>query len=107
TRRRVGYLPELFRYQAWLTAHEVLTLHAQLGGLPAQGRQAEIDRVLGLAGLADRAGDRTGGFSKGMQQRLGLAAALMGDPALVILDEPPSPLDPGGRGGVRALTPEA
>src|SRR6478735_12599248 len=42
TRRRVGYLPELFRYQAWLTAHEVLMLHAQLAGLPSKGRKAEI-----------------------------------------------------------------
>ena len=107
TRRRVGYLPELFRFQAWLSAHEVLTLHAQLGGLPAKGRKAEIARVLELAGLADRADDRTGGFSKGMQQRLGLAAALMGDPELVILDEPTSALDPVGRDDVRAIIREA
>jgi ABC-2 type transport system ATP-binding protein len=107
TRRRVGYLPELFRYQAWLSAREVLTLHAQLAGLPSRGRRAEIERVLGLAGLADRADDRTGGFSKGMQQRLGLAAALLGDPALVILDEPTSALDPVGRDDVRAIIREA
>ncbi|HEY4189840.1 MAG TPA: ABC transporter ATP-binding protein, partial [Candidatus Limnocylindrales bacterium] len=107
TRRRVGYLPELFRYQAWLTAHEVLMLHAQLAGLPSKGRRAEIERVLAIAGLADRADDRTGGFSKGMQQRLGLAAALMGDPALVILDEPTSALDPVGRDDVRAIIREA
>jgi ABC-2 type transport system ATP-binding protein len=106
-RRRVGYLPELFRYQAWLSAREVLTLHAQLAGLPARTRPAEIERVLALAGLADRADDRTGGFSKGMQQRLGLAAALLGDPALVILDEPTSALDPVGRDDVRAIIREA
>ena len=103
TRRRIGYLPELFRYQAWLTAREVLRLHASLAFLPPAGRTAEIDRVLDLVGLADRAGDRTGGFSKGMQQRLGLAAALLGDPALVILDEPTSALDPVGRDDVRAI----
>ena len=107
TRRRVGYLPELFRYQAWLSAREVLTLHAQLAGLPGKDRRAEIERVLALAGLADRADDRTGGFSKGMQQRLGLAAALLGDPALVILDEPTSALDPVGRDDVRAIIREA
>jgi ABC-2 type transport system ATP-binding protein len=107
TRRRVGYLPELFRYQAWLSAHEVLMLHAQLAGLPSKGRKAEIERVLGIAGLSDRADDRTGGFSKGMQQRLGLAAALLGDPALVILDEPTSALDPVGRDDVRAIIREA
>ncbi|MCA2214298.1 ABC transporter ATP-binding protein [Jidongwangia harbinensis] len=100
-RRRVGYLPELFRYQPWLTAAEVLDLHVRLAG--AAVPDAERRDCLALVGLADRAGDRVGGFSKGMQQRLGLAVALVARPELVVLDEPTSALDPLGRADVRDL----
>jgi ABC-2 type transport system ATP-binding protein len=101
SRSAVGYLPELFRYQPWLTAAEVLGLHVRLARVPVPA--AERRECLALVGLADRADDRVGGFSKGMQQRLGLAVALVARPELVVLDEPTSALDPLGRVDVRDL----
>ena len=100
-RARVGYLPELFRYQPWLSATEVLALHVRLTGTRIPVREQR--ECLSLVGLAERAGDRVGGFSKGMQQRLGLAVALVAKPELVILDEPTSALDPLGRADVRDI----
>ncbi len=103
TRARIGYLPELFRYQPWLNAREVLALHADLARLARHRRADAIDEALVRVGLADRAGDPVSGFSKGMQQRLGLGVALLGDPELILLDEPTSALDPIGRTDVRAI----
>ena len=100
-RARVGYLPELFRYQPWLTPTEVLLLHVRLSGMDVTAQEQRD--CLTLVGLADRAGDRLGGFSKGMQQRLGLAVALVARPELVVLDEPTSALDPLGRADVRDI----
>ena len=102
-RRRIGYLPELFRYQAWLTATEVLELHGRLIRLERARRDHEVREVLSSVGLADRADDKVGAFSKGMQQRLGLAVAMLGSPELVVLDEPTSALDPVGRHDVREI----
>ncbi|MBV8645406.1 MAG: ABC transporter ATP-binding protein [Candidatus Eremiobacteraeota bacterium] len=101
TRARIGYLPELFRYPDWLAAREVLAFHARLLRLADAPRA--IDAVLDEVGLRERARDRVGTYSKGMQQRLGLAVALLGDPEIVFLDEPTSALDPVGRSDVRAL----
>ena len=101
--RRVGYLPELFRYQLWLTAREVLALHCELAGIDRAAWQREIEDALAVVGLSDRGSGRVGTFSKGMQQRLGLGVALLGAPDLVVLDEPTSALDPVGRHDVREI----
>ncbi len=102
-RSRVGYLPEMFRYQPWMSAREVLRLHAELAAIETADRRAAVDAALVQVGLDDRADDRVGSFSKGMQQRLGLAVALLGDPELILLDEPTSALDPMGRMDVRSI----
>ena len=107
-RRKLGYLPELFRFQDWLTPKEVLRFHGRLGGLSSRDARSpafrsRIREVLELVGLSEAADRRVGGFSKGMQQRLGLAAALLLEPELVILDEPASALDPVGRYEIRSL----
>ena len=103
TRRQIGYLPELFRFQALLTAREVLRLHCRLLGVPKPAWAQEVRATLETVGLPDRGDDRIGTFSKGMQQRLGLGVALLGAPALVVLDEPTSALDPVGRHDVREI----
>jgi ABC-2 type transport system ATP-binding protein len=100
-RRRVGYLAELFRFPGWARADEVLALHQKLAGSDGGARErAELLDLVGLAGARDR---RVEAMSKGMQQRLGLAQALVGSPPLLLLDEPTSALDPVGRRMVRAV----
>jgi len=102
-RRRIGYLPELFRYQSWLSAREVLALHCELAEIDRAAWTRETADALALVGLLDRADQSVGTYSKGMQQRLGLGVALLGSPDLVILDEPTSALDPVGRHDVREI----
>ena len=106
TRRRIGYLPELFRFQSWLTAKEVLLLHCRLLGLAKKSWHAVTGQALATVGLSERGEDKVGAFSKGMQQRLGLSVALLGEPELVVLDEPTSALDPVGRHQVREIIRE-
>jgi ABC-2 type transport system ATP-binding protein len=103
-RRRLGYLAELFRFPGWYSADEVLTLHQRLSG--SRGGAAERDELLELVGLTDARRRRVEAMSKGMQQRLGIAQALVGAPPLLLLDEPTSALDPAGRRTVRLLLEE-
>lgn len=103
TRRKIGYLPELFRFQSWLSAREVLLLHCRLLSLPRHRWRAQMGDALATVGLSERGQDKVAAFSKGMQQRLGLGVALLGEPELVVLDEPTSALDPVGRHQVREI----
>jgi ABC-2 type transport system ATP-binding protein len=100
-RRNLGYLAELFRFPGWYTADELLALHQRLArSSRGPDERSELLRVVGLEDAADRPVDE---MSKGMQQRLGLAQALIGSPGLLLLDEPTSALDPAGRRTVRTL----
>ena len=103
TRRRVGYLPEKFQFHDFLTATEFLDVHGSLNGMSAAARRRRIPQTLEQVGLADRADSRLRTFSKGMQQRAGLAQAILHEPEIVILDEPTSALDPLGRRAVRDI----
>ena len=102
-RRRIGYLPENFRFHDWLTGAELLDLHGRLAGMSAEERRARIPTVIRRVGLEGRGDDRIRSYSKGMTQRIGLAQAILAGPDLVLLDEPTSALDPVGRREVRDL----
>ncbi|MEL1135452.1 ABC transporter ATP-binding protein [Desulfitobacterium sp. THU1] len=100
-REKLGYLPELFRYQDWMTGLDLLNFHAQLSRL--KNKNERIQRVLQLVGLEGQEKYKVGSYSKGMQQRIGLACALLPEPQLIFLDEPTSALDPIGRKEVRDI----
>jgi ABC-2 type transport system ATP-binding protein len=91
---RIAVLPDTPRFDRWLTGREVVTLARDLVADPNSRR---VDEVLDEAGLTDAADRQVGGYSRGMLQRVGMAATVVGDPELVLLDEPASALDPQGR----------
>jgi len=103
---RVGFLPEHFRFQEWLTAEEFLLLNGELLNMKKGDLRQRMDELLERVGLSDFRHKQLKTFSKGMLQRIGLAQALLNRPALVFLDEPTSGLDPVGRRLVRDVIHE-
>jgi len=106
TRARMGFLPEHFRFQDWLTGRELLRFHGRLYGLGGAALEARADELLTRVDLLDAAHRAVKTYSKGMMQRIGLAQALLAKPELVFLDEPTSGLDPLGRLLVRDIIHE-
>lgn len=103
TRKTTGYLPELFRLYEWLTAEELLLFYARSYELPVRDQRKAISDALEIVGLKGREREKIQGYSKGMQQRLALAGAILHHPDLLFLDEPTSALDPIGRRDIRDL----
>jgi len=106
TRAQIGFLPEHFRFQDWLTAREFLLLHGELLGMDSRDLRTRLEELLERVGLSAFRNKLLRTFSKGMLQRIGLAQALLNRPALVFLDEPTSGLDPVGRRLVRDIIHE-
>jgi ABC-2 type transport system ATP-binding protein len=102
-RRLLGYLPEQPYFYEYLTPRETIDFYGKLQKLSPAERDKQWDKLSELLDLRDIAEQRIKGFSKGMRQRIGFAVALVGDPPLLILDEPMSGLDPIGRRMIRDL----
>jgi ABC-2 type transport system ATP-binding protein len=103
SKRRIGYLPEHPAWYEFLTGREALRFFATLGQVPRGEAERRCEELLDLVGLTAAADRQIRKYSKGMQQRLGIAQALVSDPQFVVLDEPMSGLDPIGRREVRDL----
>ncbi len=96
SRRGIGYLPENLRIPPFLSGREFLKRNAELFQMTRMEADKAIDNVLEITGMKERASERTANYSKGMFQRIGLAASLLNAPKLLILDEPTNGLDPIG-----------
>jgi ABC-2 type transport system ATP-binding protein len=105
-RLRIGYMPELPKFPKHLKGWKLLDIYGRMYGMSAQQRRERIPKLLDMVGLNGREKDLIGKYSKGMQQRLGIAQALLNEPELVILDEPSLGLDPVGMVEVRELVKE-
>ena len=106
SRRRVGYLPEGHRFPGYLTAEETLRVFGRMSGMSREALARRVPELLARVKLADWADVKVKKFSKGMTQRLGLAAALVHDPEVLLLDEPTDGVDPVGRREIRDLLRE-
>ena len=102
-RTNVGYMPELPKLPKYLKGVELLDVYGRMFGMTKETRESQTGELLELVGLEERGNDFVGTYSKGMQQRLGLAQALLNEPKLVILDEPSLGLDPVGMMEVRDI----
>ena len=100
---RVGYLPEHHRFPPYLTGRQVVDFFGALCKVPRAARRTRTDALLGLVGMRDWADRKVTTYSKGMQQRIGIATALINDPRLVVLDEPTDGVDPVGRREIRDM----
>jgi ABC-2 type transport system ATP-binding protein len=95
-RSQIGYLPENMQIPSYVSGASFIKRQAALGGLSGKACDREVDRLVELVGMSQKARQTSGTYSKGMLQRIGLAAALIGSPKLLILDEPTNGLDPIG-----------
>ena len=103
SRLNIGYMSELPKFPKHLKGAELLDIYGRMYGMSQQERAAQIPKLIELVGLKGRENDLIGKYSKGMQQRIGIAQALLSNPELVVLDEPSIGLDPVGMVEVREL----
>jgi ABC-2 type transport system ATP-binding protein len=106
SRRGVGFLPEAHRLPGYLTGRQVIRLFGMMSGAEPTELDAHIPRLLELVGMSQSADRKVREYSKGMQQRIGLAQALIHEPRIVFLDEPTDGVDPVGRASIRGIVQE-